>query len=139
MLFEPKETTPILLYYHEKLDIFLQRRFKNEADIRCMCKVCCPFRIADINSLYTLRSGRVVKSKKSKNRKSRRIVESEETYYRRIGKFIFYYYSDLSIIALFCRSRNTMSKNCLLSFPLRWCKSLAQYLYRSLEVLIALD
>jgi len=56
-----------------------------------------------------------------------------------MAKFIFYYYSGLAIIALFCRSRITMSKYCLPSFPLRWCKSLAQYWYRSLEVLIALD
>ena len=122
------------------LTSFRQIRFKNEVDIRCMCKVCCPFRIAAINSLYTLRSGRVVKSKKSKNRKCRRIVESEETNRKsRMPKFIFYYYSGLAIIALFCRSRITMSKYCMPSFPLRWCKVLVQYWFRSLEVLIALD
>ena len=95
MLFEQKEKTPIvsfLRFYYitmKCLTSFRQIRFKNEADIRCMCKVCRPFRIADINSLYTLRSRRVVKSKKSKNRKCRRIVESEETYYQRIGRVVY--------------------------------------------------
>jgi len=95
MLFEQKEKTSILSFLRfcyitmKCLTSFRQIRFKNEADIRCMCKVCCPFRIAVINSLYTSRSGRVVKSKKSKNRKCRRIVESEETYYRRIGRVVW--------------------------------------------------